>query len=108
MLKLLIVCVTVIIVVKILTKKEKVDDIHKNKVIYDKSAIEKKYNEERVKKMDKEIKDRTCPNCNKYNPYNYHSHSAEKLNNQTEAYYDYFECKECGTSWKIKTGIGSR
>ena len=107
MLKLLIVCVTIIVVIDILSKKEKVEDIHKDKIMYDKNAIINKRKKEEIEKMNKDIKDRTCPNCNKYNRNNYDGHETEKQG-IVEIYYDCFECKECGATWKIKTGVGQR
>ena len=107
MLKLVIVCVTIIVVANILSKKEKVEDIHKDKITYDKNAIINKQTKEKIEKMNKEIKDHTCPKCNKYNPNNYDWHETERQG-IFETYYDCFECKECGATWKIKTGVGQR
>ena len=107
MLKLIMVCVTIIIVVSILSKKEKVEDIHKDKIMYDKNAIINKQTKEKIEKMNKEMKDRTCPKCNKYNHNNYDGRETEKQG-IVEIYFACFECKECGATWKIKTGVGQR
>jgi RNase P subunit RPR2 len=107
MLKLLIVCVTIIVVIEILSKKEKVEDIHKDKIMYDKNVVINKRTKEQIEKMNKEMKDRTCPKCNKYNPNNYDGRETEKQG-IVEIYYVCFECKECGATWKIKTGVGQR
>ena len=101
MLKLIIVCVTIIVVINILSKKEKVEDIHKDKIIYDKDAIINKRTKEKIEKMHKEMKDRTCPNCNKYNPNNFDYNETFKKGRGISPDYNCYECRECGATWKI-------
>ena len=101
MLKLIIVCITIIIVVRILFKKEKVEDIHKGKIMYDKKAIVDEREKERIEAKKKERREHTCPKCNKYNPQNFDYNETYKGIRDCSPDYNCYECRECGATWKI-------